>query len=118
MKFVAKLCVAASIVLMSSAFASAHYHHVVAHAMAKLFGVGSGSSAAGATAVGVGQGALAVAIVWCAANQPKRNWRRDTWVDNRARLDYDGTYNAREDGCVVKKKKKRKRDPNTVSVRG
>lgn len=73
----------------------------------------SSGAAAGAAATGAGIGFVAGAAVWCGLNQPKRNWRRDTWVDGRA--DVYPSYKPREDGCIWRKKKHRRRgDPIAV----
>lgn len=73
--------------------------------------VGGGGSAiaAGTWAVGGFVAGVGAAALWCGLNQPKRNWRRDVWVDGRA--DVNPTYTPRPDGCLFK------RDP-PVRVRG
>lgn len=103
--------------------AQAWYHHPVTAPVAMIAKIfGGGSAATGAAVGGAFVGGVGIAALVCGLNQPKRG-STDTWTDNRARLDYDGTYNAREDGCIVKKKtkkkKKRSRDPKPppVSVR-
>lgn len=100
----------------------AGYHHVIipvvkatsSHAVVGGGGAASGASV-GVAVVGGGLVVLTAAIVWCANNQPKRNMRRDIWVDGRH--DVYPTHNSRAEGCVVKGQEKRKRDPNPISVR-
>lgn len=75
--------------------------------------VAASSTSAGAAAVGGFIGVVAVATVWCGLNQPKRNWKRDTYVDGRH--DTYPTNNYRKTGCIVRKAP---RDPKPVSVRG
>lgn len=67
-------------------------------------GGGGAALAGGAAVVAGGLAVLTGAIVWCANNQPERDWRRDTWVDGRS--DANPSYTPREEGCVVRKKKK------------
>lgn len=83
------------------------------HASAPAAAAAGGGVAAGTVATGVGIGVLAGAVVWCGFNQPKRNWRRDTWVDGRH--DVIPSYKPRKYGCIVKKKSYR--DP-PIATRG
>lgn len=64
-----------------------------------------------ATAVGVFVCATAVAVAWCGLNQPPRDYRRDTFVDDRQAN--ASIANARPDGCIWRDPPK----PPPISVR-
>lgn len=103
----AALVAAGLAVAFSSSIANATGYHPVAAVAApvtRALGVPVGGSAAGGGVVAGGIAVAAVAIVWCANNQPKRNMRRDTWVDGRH--DVYPKHNPRAQGCVVRGKAK------------
>lgn len=91
--------------------APAPAHHIKAGIPVKAI-VGGSSLTGGAAVVGTGIEIVGAAVIWCGLNQPKRNLRRDTFVDGRH--DVYPTYNSRKTGCIFKDPKK----PNVVSVRG
>lgn len=102
-----------TIVALALMTAPTNSHHVAVAVPVKVIAVVGGKAlAGGAAAVGAGMGFVTGAIAWCGANQPKRNLKRDTFVDGRH--DVYPTYNSRKTGCIFKDPKK----PHVVSVRG
>lgn len=68
-------------------------------------GAVAGGTAGGAAAAGFVAG-TGVAVLVCGLNQPKRNYRRDTYVDHHSDIVESGTqYRPRKDGCMTKKKR-------------